>query len=160
MTDEYTISPSAVKSPDDTIPVEVDLYAKCANLWRANEDFTTGEFIYPTTPNGFSYEVTSGGRTGAKEPRYPTTLANTVTSGSATLTCRAASAGGLNSVTSPSAVSDPTGLTISNIAVSESRKITANYTGGTLGQDYDVVYTFTLAGLTRVARHRVEVRKK
>lgn len=157
---EYTISPKAVKAPDDTIPVEIDLYAKCANVWRANEDVTLTEHLYPTNPNGYSYEVTAAGRTGTVEPRYPMTLGQTIQSGSVTLTCRAASAGGMSAITSPSAVSDPTGLTISGVAVAESRKITATYTGGTLGQDYDAVYTFTLNGLTRVARHRVEIRTK
>lgn len=157
---EYTISPDAKKAPDDVLPVEIDLYAKCANIWRANEDVSLTEYLYPLNPNGFSYEVTIAGRTGIREPVYPTTVGVTVTTGSATLTCRAASAGGMSAITSPSAVSDPTGLTIGSVTVAESRKITATYSGGTLDQNYDVVYTFTLNGLTRVARHKVEIRKK
>lgn len=157
---DYRIQPDALKDAAESLKVSIDLYDLCAVKWRPNEDHSSGEFIRPPSPNGFSYEVTTGGRTGASPPRFPTTIGNAVTSGSVTLTCRASSGGGINAITSPTATSDPTGLTISGVAVSESHKILATYAGGTEGQDYDVVYSFTLDGVTRIARQKVKVRKR
>lgn len=157
---EYRIQPEALKDPGESLKVSIDLYDLCAVVWRPNEDYSSGEFIRPLVPNGFSYEVTTGGRSGASPPRFPTTIGNTVPSGSAILTCRASSAGGVNPITSPSASSDPTGLTVNSVAAAESHKITATYVGGTEGQDYDVVYSFTLDGVTRIARQKVQVRKR
>lgn len=47
-----------------------------------------GTKVRPTVPNGFIYEVTTQGTTAASEPVWPTTLGNTVASGSVTFTCR------------------------------------------------------------------------
>ena len=48
-----------------------------------------GAFLEPATPNGFCYEVTTGGDTASSEPTMPTTIGETVTDGTAVLTCRA-----------------------------------------------------------------------
>lgn len=157
--DQYR-APAAVKDPAESLIVTLDCYDLCAIRWRSNEQQTaTSDYVRPTTPNGFAYQCTTAGTTGSREPRWPTTLAQTVVDGSVTWTCVAASTNGINAVTSPSATPD-TGLTVSNVAASESTKITATYAGGSLGQDYDVVYSFTLGGVTRIARQMVQVRKR
>lgn len=158
MTERYTFD-AADKDPAETVVVELDLYELCANRWRPNEPVSLNEFVRPDRPTGYSYEATTAGVSGWRAPAWPTTLAATVQDGSITWTCRAASSNGVSVISSPSAVSDPTGLTISGVAVSESTKIVATYAGGTLGQDYDAVYTFTLDGVTRIARQTVRVRK-
>ena len=48
-----------------------------------------GAVVRPATRNGFVYEVTTAGTTGAAEPVWPTTAGTTVTSGTAVFTCRA-----------------------------------------------------------------------
>ncbi|HEU4603749.1 MAG TPA: hypothetical protein VFS24_17370 [Steroidobacteraceae bacterium] len=160
MTDpEYRFG-TVQKDPGEDLKVELNLFRACANFWQPNEQYGAGEFVRPTRGTGFSYEVTTAGTTSAREPIWPTTEGATVTSGSAVLTCRAADTNGLNAITSPSATSDPIGLTISDLSVSESVKILATYSGGTLDQDFDAVYEFTLNGVTRIARQRVEVRKR
>lgn len=157
--DGYRIE-TAVKDPAESLPVTIDCYDLCAIKWQANELQTiTIDYVRPTVANGFAYQCTTAGTTGSREPRWPTTLAQTVVDGSVTWTCVAASANGLNVLTSPTATPD-TGLTVSNVAVSESTKITATYSSGTADQDYDVVYSFTLGGVTRIARQMVQVRKR
>lgn len=159
---EYTIQPALVMAPDDTRTFDVDFYDKCANLWRANEDVEANEYLLPPVPNGFAYVVTVAGRTAAKPPRFPTTIDETVASGSATLQCKAASAGGISAVSAPSVVSDPTGLTVSAVSVVESRKIRCTVALAVDEQDvdYDLVYSFTLDGVARTARLKVQVRVK
>lgn len=160
MTDlEYRFG-TVQKDPSEDLKVELNLYRACANFWQPNESHSLGEFIRPTRATGFSYEVTTAGTTGVREPVWSTTLGATVTSGSAVFTVRAADTNGLNAITSPSAVSDPTGLTISDVSASESTKILATYSGGALDQDYDAVFSFSLNGVTRIARQRVEIRKR
>jgi len=157
---DYTITPALVLDPADTRTYEVDLFSKAAIFWRPNEVYGATEYARPTTATGFSYQVTTAGTSGAAEPRWPKVLAQTVTDGSVVWTCTAAAANGINAISAPSAASDPTGLTITSVSVSETHKIRATVTGGILGQDYDIVYSFTLEAVARVARHRVQCRKR
>ncbi|MCQ9378801.1 hypothetical protein [Methyloversatilis sp. XJ19-49] len=48
---------------------------------------TLGEYIVPATPNGFLYKVTTAGTTGGSAPTFPTAIGETVTDGTAVLTC-------------------------------------------------------------------------
>lgn len=156
---DYTIQPTLEKNASETRTIEVDFFAKAAVLWRGNEDWSLNEQIRPTVANGYAYQATTPGTSGANEPRWPKTLAATVADGSVIWTCIAAGANGVNAITSPSAVSDPTGLTISAVSVVETRKIRCTIAGGTLGQEYDAVFSFTLDGQAREARLRVKIRK-
>jgi hypothetical protein len=156
---EYRIE-DAVKDPGESLKVSVDCYALCAVKWHPNEPYTSGEYVRPVVPNGFAYECTTTGLSGNREPKWPTVIAATKTDGSATWTCRAAGAAGLNPITVPSAQSDPTGLTITSVTVSESYKLLATYADGIAGQAYDVVFSFTLDGVPRIARQRVEIAKR
>lgn len=146
--------------PEESRKVTLNLFRWCANYWRANEQFDAAEYIRPTRPNGFAFQASGSGTSGNREPNWPTTLAATVQDGGITWTCVAAGSNGLNAITSPVGASDPTGLTIAAVSVSESTKILATYSGGTLGNDYDAKYTFLLNGVTRVARQPVCVRKR
>jgi hypothetical protein len=64
--------------------------------WAASTAYVTNpasptfgpSYVTPTTPNGFRYECTVAGTSGATEPAWPTTLGATVVSGGATFTCR------------------------------------------------------------------------
>lgn len=161
MSDEADFTFDAVeKDPSGQRKVELNFYRWCANTWRANEEVGSGEFFRPSRPNGFSYEVTAAGLTGAREPTWPSTIGQTVQSGSAVFTSRAAGANGLNAISGEGAVSSPTGLTIA-LSVSEYVKIIATYgVGGSEGQDFEAVYSFTLDGITRIARQIVRVRKQ
>lgn len=152
--------PETVKDPAESKKVTLNLFKYCASFWRANERVDQNEYVRPRKPTGFAYQASVAGTTAAREPTWPTTLGATKVDGSVTWTCVAASTNGLNEITSPSAVSEPTGLTISDVSVSESTKILATYSAGTVDQDFDAVFTFTLNGVSRVARQRVLVRKR
>lgn len=158
---DYRFDDHLGKDPAEAAPVVLDLFSLCANFWTTNEQYSQGEFVRPNRATGFSYECTTAGTSGFREPNdWPTTIGATKTEGSVTWTCRAAGSNGLNAITSPSAVSDPTGLTIGSVSVSESTKILATYSGGVEDQEYDAVFTFTLNGVTRIGRQRVPVRKR
>lgn len=158
---DYTFDPVEV-DPAGSRKVMLDLFGKCANYRQPNEPYGTTEYVRPDPATGFAYECTIAGTTGTRHPVWPKVIGQTVTDGSVTWTCRAASTNGLNAITSPSAVSDPTGITISDVSVEEAHKILATYTppASSEGQGYDAVFTFTLNGVTRVARQRVEIRKQ
>jgi hypothetical protein len=148
------------KDPAESMDVVLDLAQWCSNFWVPNEQFATNEYARPNTPTGFSYQATTGGTSGAREPRWPTTLGATVNDGSIVWTCAVAAANGYNAVTAPSAVSEPAGLTIGSVSASETTKILATYSGGTHGYDYAAVFAFTLRGISRVARQLVQVRRR
>jgi hypothetical protein len=150
------------KDPAETLKVSLSLFRVCANTWRPNEQYLVAEHVRPTRATGYSYECTTAGTSGAREPVWNRSADADMAAldGSVQWTCREAGDNGLNAVSSPSAVSDPIGLTIADVSISESAKILATYSGGTLGQDYDAVFSFTLDGVPRVARQRVEIRKR
>ena len=82
--------------------------------------------------NGFEYECTTGGQTSPTEPKWPTTVAGTVTDGSVTWTARAFSTNATDTISSAN-VNAPTGVTAGTPVVDGSLVIVAMY-GGTNGQ--------------------------
>lgn len=58
------------------------------NAWVASTPYSLGAAARPTTRNGFVYEVTTAGTSGASEPAWPTTAGSTVVDGTVTWTCR------------------------------------------------------------------------
>jgi hypothetical protein len=159
-TPELRIQPAALKDPGETLPVSIDAFDVCAVFWSRNEPYIAAEIVRPQTATGFAYQVTVGGTSGSREPRWPIELGRQVVDGSVTWTCVVAGINGINPIASVSAVSDPAGVTINGAGVFESRKIVADYVGGVLDQDYDVVFSFELEGKPRIARHSVNVRKR
>ena len=57
--------------------------------WAASTAYVLGDFVEPTTHNGYKYECTTAGTSGSSEPSWPTTPGDTVTDGTVTWTCRA-----------------------------------------------------------------------
>ena len=58
--------------------------------WVGGTTYATGDFVRPTTKNGYEYEATTGGAAAASpEPTWPTTIGATVVDNAVTWTCRA-----------------------------------------------------------------------
>lgn len=56
--------------------------------WAAATAYTLGQHVEPTTPNTYTYEVTTAGTSHAStEPTWPTTIGATVTNGTVVFTC-------------------------------------------------------------------------
>lgn len=158
---DYRIPQDALKDPAESLQVELNLFEMCARFWKPNELYSLGEVVRPRTPNGYAFSVTVGGTSGAEEPSWRRGVGElTPEDGAVTWTGLDAASNGVNPITSPSAVSDPSGLNILNVSVIEDVKIVATYQGGTAGKRYDSVFSFTLNGVTRVVRQRVHVRKR
>lgn len=154
--EDYEIGPAeAIVAAEQ--PFEISLYEYCARPWRPNEPVDLTETIRPARPNGFAAQCTTAGVTGWNEPIWPKALSGTATDGSAGWTMIAAGTNGLNAASSPTAsVSPATGLTIADLAVSESYKLTGAYEGTVTG-DYVVTFSFTVDGKVRKARQAVTV---
>ncbi|MBM4339142.1 MAG: flagellar hook protein FlgE [Deltaproteobacteria bacterium] len=58
------------------------------SAWAASTAYTAGTRVYPPTPNGYSYECTVAGTSGAAGPTWPTTIGATVVDGTVTWTVR------------------------------------------------------------------------
>lgn len=72
--------------------------------WKASTAYLVGDQRVPTTPNGYYYQVTVAGTSGASAPTWPTTIGNTVSDGGVTWRCQGAGLKGLSlNLTAPSA---------------------------------------------------------
>ncbi len=151
-----------MKDADGQLNVKLEFAntEECAVYRKSNEMVEENEYRRPTRPNGFAYRCLVAGTTGYKEPLWPTVAALTVRDGSVTWTTVSAGTYGVNAITSPSATSDPVGMTIGSVSVGQSTSILATYTGGTEDLEYDAVFTFTMGGLTYVSRQAVKIRKR
>lgn len=78
--DIYTDSESDLPDPDST--------ASISQTWAATTAYSENDLRIPTTPNGYIYECTTAGTSGATEPSWPSTLGNTMADGTAVWTCR------------------------------------------------------------------------
>jgi len=56
--------------------------------WAASTAYSLGDFVHATTFNGFRYECTTAGTSGASEPTWPLVEGDTVDDGTVTWTCR------------------------------------------------------------------------
>ena len=59
------------------------------SAWQAGLGYILGDAARPTIRNGYAYEVTTAGTSGASEPAWPTVIGATVVDGGVTWTCRA-----------------------------------------------------------------------
>jgi hypothetical protein len=152
--------PDTTKDPSSGRKVELDLYDLIVNARLGNELVDLGEHMRPQIPNGFAYECSVEGTTGAREPFYKTTVGQTFKDGGVTWTCRAAGALGLRPIADVSGAVEPSdALTLHDVTIIESRKIAATYRGGSDGVDYLVAFAFTLDGESKVVRQLVKCRK-
>lgn len=156
----YRVTRPALKDPDEVMPIRLDWYKFCANIAERNERYDLGEVVRPETPTGFAYQAQNTGVTASRKPRWPLVLTQTILDGSVTWLCIEAETNGLNTLETPTAYSDPPGLTIGSLVVEEACKLSCTYADGLLDQDYAAVFTVTLNGLIRIARQLVQVRRR
>lgn len=58
--------------------------------WVKETAYSLGNYVWPTTFNGYRYQCTTAGTSGSSEPTWPTTIGETVADGTAIWTCAAA----------------------------------------------------------------------
>lgn len=149
-----------VKDPASTHSVELDLYILIANEWQPNREFTIGTLVRPLHPNGFELVAMTDGVTNSDEPRVPGAVGEIFKDGSITWQVAQPSTASLLAVGTPTAASEPLGLTISGLAVVNNRYLQATYSGGTVENDYDVVFSIDIGGQPKVFRQTVQVREQ
>lgn len=137
--------PQFEQDPDEVLTYGFDFGQECARIRRADETYATNTRVRPGQRNGFQYNASTGGRSGTREPRWPTTVGATVQDGSVTWTCEAVSNASLErTVSGTPAWTADTGLTVASPSVNGEIALAA-ISGGTLGQQYMVRCAATLS---------------
>lgn len=156
--------PGMTISSGETFPATLSLFGMCAECWVANEQYSPGEFVWPTTPNGFVLELTSAdsARSGSKEPRTKGLVAgDTVPDGSCTWTLRVpTNLTGIQPITSAAVVETPAGLTVSVPVISENTKLLVDYMSSEVDETYEVVFEAYIGGRRRIVCQEVHVARK
>lgn len=132
------------KRPYHTIDYGIDWTAFLAKHWQQGTSYAANDRVRPRTPTGFEYEATTAGQSAAREPRWPTTLADTVADGSVIWTARALSTASLRTTVSTSSWTADSGVTLSG-AVVDGQLATTLVAGGTSGNRYSVLNRVTFA---------------
>ena len=135
------------KDPAEALDYSVEFIAHAARYREPNTDYNTSTKVQPKRATGLEYNASTGGRTGTDEPRWPTTVAQTVTDGSVIWTAAAISTASLTRTLSSATWTADTGLTVSGQAL-QGTKSTATISGGTLGQTYLVRVDGTFSDAT------------
>lgn len=165
--------PAVTKDPDDTLPMQLSVWTLCAQFWAANEEYEVGDFAWPNVlvldgkivkgAVGLVLECTGAGRSGSKEPRLLGVSANTALAaldGSVQWTPRVGSIQGVTPVSDAMVNSlTPDGLTVSPVLINESTKLLVDYSGGVLGETYEVEFAFTIGSRLRTGRQVVTIAK-
>lgn len=130
------------KDPDVSAEYFIDFHDALVQEAERRAYFDDGIYLYFPRDTGFYYEVTTAGRLGAHYPhQLPRTAGETVSDGSAVLTCRHP-----DDVTlaEPSSVTwtVPSGITNASQRISGMRAY-ITLSGGTDGVDYDILCRMT-----------------
>ena len=80
-------------APDGTYDAEI-YYGKMhslvtASAWADSTAYVLGDYVLPTTLNGYRYVCTTAGTSDAAEPTWPTTIGGTVSDNTVVWTCEA-----------------------------------------------------------------------
>jgi len=59
------------------------------DAWVASTAYSLGDYVLPTTPNGYYYKCTTAGTSDSSEPTWPATIGDTVNDNTAVWTCEA-----------------------------------------------------------------------
>jgi hypothetical protein len=122
-----------------------------ANRWEADFPYALGSRIRPSIRqkrSGLEFEATTGGQSsGRSEPKWPTTLGESITDGSVTWQAVALSYDGLaERIDTVDWAVSPSGLTIAPRAYDDLpglQQTLVDVSDGTVGETYDVTCTVT-----------------
>jgi hypothetical protein len=124
------------KTETEIVKVKYDFRPLLEYIWEPGAAYDAADYVRPTAANGFEYECTTGGQSGSREPRWPTTVAATVTDGSITWTARAFGTNATDTLSNVNLeASDDLTLGTPNI---DGSRVTFTVSGGDLGGCYVV----------------------
>lgn len=129
------------KDPDRPKTYSIDWRTYLVDEVQRATEYGLGDVVRPHRTTGLYYECTTAGLTSRQWPVWPRTAAETVTDGSVVWT--AVHPDGASLTTVSSAVwTVPSGLTLDSQSESDTHTH-VTLSGGTDGEDYDVVCTMT-----------------
>lgn len=125
------------KDPSAELDYTADFRRHCTRYRDPDTDYSVNVRVQPRKPTGLQYNATTGGRTGAMEPRWPTTVGGTVTDGSVVWTAEAISSASLKRTLSSATWTVTSGI-VAGTPTNTSIDSTVLISGGTNGQTYQV----------------------
>lgn len=148
------------QDPSEKLDYTVNFEDALSRYRLPNTSYASLVKVRSQLASGFQFS-SSGGRSGDKEPRWPTVIGGTAQDGSITWTCEAAATTSLTSTVSSAPFTvDNAAIVISNQAVI-GQAGTALLAGGVDGQSYNVVCTATMAdGRIMVGIIRLSIARK
>lgn len=139
------------QDPSEALDYAIDFAGHCARFREPDTDYAINTQVRPKKATGLQYKATTGGHSATNEPRWPTTAGATVVDGSVVWTAETITTGSLIRSLSSAAWTADTGITVGSPSTSGT-KSTVLISGGTEGQDYEIVCTGTCSDGTYPVR--------
>lgn len=147
------------QDPSETLDYAADFAQHCGRFREPDTDYALNTIVLPKRATGLQYKATTGGRSSTGEPRWPSAAAGTVTDGSVVWTAESITTGSLLRTLTTANWTGDTGITVGSPTTSGT-KSTVLISGGTDGQDYEIVCTGTCSdGTYPVVTFNVKVRR-
>ena len=139
----------------ETLVVIFDFSKELENPWRADYQYTTGEFI---TIGSYVYECTDAGKTDHEIPENLTqTIGATQTDGTVEWTCRDFSLSGSDTISSKTVTASDAGITVDSSSIVKSVYVSVTFTAVTAGSRNIVCEVVTAAGETLRHTYRIYI---
>ena len=132
------------QDPADVADYSVDFTVECVRYRAPDSSYALNVCVRPAKGTGLQYRATTAGRSGSDEPRWPTTIGQTVQDGSVVWTAEAAGPASLFRQLQSVAWTADTGVTVGSPTMdADACYATANVSGGIHGQSYLIRATAT-----------------
>lgn len=133
------------KRVGEVVTYSVDFARALEAVWLPGYEYSAGQYVRPSIPNGFEYLCSDAGQTNYREPNWPRVIDDTVIDGSVIWECKDFSDNASDSISGQNITAD-TGITVDSSSINGTR-VEVKLSGGDAGSVYDVeVQAVTAAG--------------
>ena len=134
---------SITKTETEVFNAQVDFILAIGVFWQPNRSYSLNDVVLPSVPTGAEYKATTAGRSGSKEPQWPSTGTKADGDGSLIWTKQDFSSSSYDNI-STNNIPSVSGITLGS-GTTSGTEVSFDISAGTKGKSYIVSVEATLA---------------